>query len=462
MHKLVKYLKPYALNILFVVLLLLVQANADLALPSYMSDIVDNGIQGAGITDSIPEAMSNETYNMLLGVSNEDDIEVLQSSYRSSKASDIAYTERTENFNPNNDVYVLNDISVEEQSKVKDIFFTNIVERMSEDNQGLTDSMKDQVMGYFIKTEYEKLDIDIDSLQMKYLLQTGSKMLGIALLGMASAVVVVLLSARTAAGLGRDLRNKTFTKVLNFSNVEIDKFSISSLVNRSTNDIQQIQLFLVMFLRLVFYAPILGIGGVWKVLNTSSNMVWIIGVALLGITAVVLVIFSLAVPKFKQVQKLLDKIALIARESLTGIMEIRSFNNQEYQEGRFEKENRDLTKTTMFTGKLMGTMMPLMMFIMNLTTIGILWYGSHQIDLGYLEIGDMMAFIQYSMQIIMAFLLISMVSIMMPRSSVAAARITEILDTDYTICDSDNPVEFDSDTKGEIEFRDVSFRYPGA
>ncbi len=462
MHKLIKYMKPYALNILLVVLLLFVQANADLALPSYMSDIVDNGIQGSGIRDTVPKALTNETYNMLIGVSNREDAESIESSYKKTRALDISYTERTDKFNPDSEVYVLNDISESEKKKVERIFFTNIIEKMSEDTEGLSESMKEKVMGYFTKTEYEKLEIDIDSIQMKYLFKTGGKMLGIALLGMASAVVVVLLSARTAAGLGRDLRDKTFRKVMNFSNVEIDKFSIASLVNRSTNDIQQIQLFLVMFLRLVFYAPILGIGGVIKVLNTSSNMVWIVGVALLAISVVVLIIFSLAVPKFKKVQKLLDRIALIARESLTGMMVVRSFNNQKFQEERFEKENRELTGTTMFIGKLMGTMMPLMMFIMNITTIGIVWYGAQQIDLGNLEIGDMMAFIQYSMQIIMSFLLISMVSVMLPRSSVAATRVVEILETDYTICDSENPVEFDSSLKGNIEFRDVSFRYPGA
>lgn len=462
MHKLVKYMKPYIVNIIMIVILLFVQANADLALPGYMSDIVDIGISNSGIVDEVPRVISTDTYNSMIMVSDENEKDVIQKSYEKGKASEIEIIERTESFNNNEDVYILSSFGKTNSKDLKTIIEKNVIEKISPETAGLTSSMKEKANAFFIKSEYENLNINVDSIQMKYLLSTGLRMLGVAFAGMIATVIVVMLASRTAAGLGRDLRNKTFDKVLKFSNYEIDKFSIASLVNRSTNDIQQIQLFLVMFLRLIFYAPILGIGGLIKVSSTNVSMVWIIGVSLISITIIMLTIFGLAVPRFNLIQKFLDKIALVSRESLTGLLVIRAFNKEKFQEEKFDKANKDLTKTTMFVGRLMGMMMPTLMFIMNCTTILIVWYGSHQIDFGNLEIGDMMAFIQYSMQIIMAFLMISIVSVMLPRSSVAAKRIDEILSTELSINDISDSESFDSSLKGYIEFKNVSFRYPDA
>ncbi|MEL7597807.1 MAG: ABC transporter ATP-binding protein, partial [Clostridiaceae bacterium] len=253
-----------------------------------------------------------------------------------------------------------------------------------------------------------------------------------------------------------------FRKVTSFSNAEFDKFSTASLITRSTNDIQQVQTLMVMLLRIVFYAPILAIGGVIKVLNTDLSMGWIIAVAVMAVLTLVIVLFSLAIPKFKSVQKLVDKINLITRESLTGMLVIRAFNNQKYEENKFEKANQDLTKTNLFISRLMTLMMPLMMFIMNGITLLIIWVGAHQVDAGNMHVGNMMAFMQYTMQIIMAFLMISMVSIMLPRASVSAQRIAEILDTEVSISDLEESKKFSSDKKGYVEFKNVSFRYPGA
>lgn len=329
----------------------------------------------------------------------------------------------------------------------------------------MPESMIRQSSVIYIKSEYEAIGINTAKLQSRYIRRVGLIMIGIAFISMLATVLVSFLSARVSAGLGKILREEVFIKVTTFSNMEFDSFSTASLITRSTNDIQQVQMFMVMLLRMVFYAPILGIGGVIKALSTNTSMAWIIAVGVLAILTLVIVSFSIAIPKFKSVQKLIDRVNLIIRESLEGILVIRAFNNEKYQEDKFDKTNKDLTRTNLFISRLMSLMFPLMMLIMNSLMLLIIWVGAHQVDLGTIQVGDMMAFMQYTMQIIMSFLMISMVSIMFPRASVSAQRIIEVIEKDVAIKDPDNPKRLDETSsvrKGVVEFRNVYFKYPGA
>jgi ATP-binding cassette subfamily B protein len=334
--------------------------------------------------------------------------------------------------------------------------------KIDEKLKNMPESMITQSAVTFIQKDYKNIGVNTDKLQSNYILMAGFKMLLLALLSMVATVLVGMIAARVAAGLGRNLREKVFKKVTSFSNAEFDKFSTASLITRSTNDIQQVQMLMVMLLRIVFYAPILGIGGIIKVLNTDTSMGWIIAVAVMAILTLVIVLFSIAIPKFKSVQKLVDKINLITRESLIGMMVIRAFNTQKHEEERFEKANRALTRTNLIISRLMSGMMPMMILIMNVITVLIIWVGAHQIDAGNMQVGNMMAFMQYTMQIIMAFLMISMVSVMLPRASVSASRIAEVLDTEVIINDPKELKEFSPDKKGYVEFKNVYFKYPGA
>ncbi len=328
--------------------------------------------------------------------------------------------------------------------------------------ENLPNTMIDQAAISYVKNEYNNIGLNIDKMQTNYLLYTGGLMILIALLSMAATVTVGFIGARVAANLGKNLRSKVFSKVIGFSNAELDKFSTASLITRSTNDIQQIQMLMVMLLRVVFYAPILGIGGVIKVLNTETSMAWIIVVAVVAISAVVIVLFTVVMPRFKRVQKLVDRINLVTREILTGMMVIRAFSTERHEEKRFDKANNDLTKNNLFVNRTMALMMPTMMLIMNGITILIVWNGSHSIDAGTMQVGDMMAFIQYTMQIIMAFLMISMVSVMLPRATVSAGRIDEVLSTEYVVKDPVAPIKLEEDKKGFLKFNNVSFKYPNA
>lgn len=306
------------------------------------------------------------------------------------------------------------------------------------------------------------VDIGIAKGQMSVIYTEGIKMLLFVLLGVASAVAVSYLSAKTASGFSKSVRRKMFEKIVNFSNAEYDKFSTSSLITRTTNDIQQIEMLLTMLLRIVFYAPILGIGGVYRVIRTNASMGWIISVALAGIVVIIVVLFMIAVPKFQIVQKLVDKLNLTTREILNGIMVIRAFNTQKHEEERFDKVNTELTKVHLFINRIMAIMMPSMMFIMNGIIILIVWVGSHQINIGAMQVGSLMAFIQYSMQIIFSFLMISVIFIMVPRALVSAQRISEVLEIEPSIKDPEIPKTFKEDPKGYVEFKNVSFKYPGA
>jgi len=329
----------------------------------------------------------------------------------------------------------------------------------------MPESMIKQSSVIYIKSEYEAIGINTTRLQSRYILRVGLLMIGIALVSMLATVLVSFLSARVSAGLGKILREEVFIKVTTFSNMEFDSFSTASLITRSTNDIQQVQMFMVMLLRMVFYAPILGIGGVIKALSTNTSMAWIIAVGVLAILTLVIVSFSIAIPKFKSVQKLIDRVNLIIRESLVGTLVIRAFNNEKYQEDKFDKTNKDLTRTNLFISRLMSLMFPIMTLIMNGLMLLIIWVGAHQVDLGTIQVGDMMAFMQYTMQIIMSFLMISMVSIMFPRASVSAQRVIEVIEKDVAIKDPDNPKRLDETSfgrKGVVEFRNVYFKYPGA
>ena len=327
----------------------------------------------------------------------------------------------------------------------------------------MNDSILEQAAINAVKEEYKAIRIDTDKLQNRYIFMAGLQMLGIALISMASAVTIMLLSSRVAAKLGRTLRDKVFKKVISFSTKEFREFSTASLITRSTNDIQQIQGLIAMLFRVVVYAPIIGIGGFLRVLNNSdTSMAWIIGLAIVCIIGIVLILFIVAMPKFKKLQELIDKLNLVAREILTGLPVIRAFNTQKREEKRFDIANQDLMKANIFVNRAMSIMMPALMFIMNSIMLLIIWVGGHNVDKGIIQVGDMMAFIQYTMQIVMSFLMISMISIMLPRASISAKRINEVLETKPNIKDKKETKEFKADKKGLVEFKNVSFRYPDA
>ena len=337
-----------------------------------------------------------------------------------------------------------------------------LIEEMEKQMGDLPDTILDQAAVSYVGSAYEALGMDMDGIQIRYLLVTGGKMVALAFLGMAASVLVGFLASRVGAATGRDLRGNVFRKVVGFSNNEFDHFSTASLITRSTNDIQQIQLIIVMLLRIVLYAPILAIGGVIQVFQTNVSMSWIIGLAVLLIGLVILVLFLVAMPKFRILQTLVDKVNLVMREILTGLPVIRAFSTQEHEEERFDDANRMLTKTNLFVNRAMTFMMPVMMLIMNGVSVLIMWNGAHGIDEGQMQVGDMMAFIQYTMQIIMGFLMLCMLSIMLPRAAVAADRVEEVLSSRTVIHDPEQPKSFSGEKKGLLVFDHVSFKYPGA
>ncbi|SHK17712.1 ABC transporter ATP-binding protein [Hespellia stercorisuis] len=337
-----------------------------------------------------------------------------------------------------------------------------LVDKMSEQMDDMPDTIMEQAAISYVKTAYDHLGINMEKLQTNYILTTGAKMLALAFLGMLASVLVGLLASRVGASAGRDLRGQVFNKVVGFSNSEFDKFSTASLITRSTNDIQQIQLLTVMILRMVLYAPILAIGGVYRVFQTNVSMSWIIGLAVIIIVGVVAVLFTIVMPKFKILQNLVDKLNLVTREILTGLSVIRAFSTEKYEEERFDKANVNLTKTNLFVNRAMTFMMPVMMLVMNGVSVLIVWTGAHGIDEGQMQVGDMMAFIQYTMQIIMGFLMLCMISIMLPRAAVSASRVDEVLTSETIIHDPENAKKLPVSGKGVVKFDHVSFRYPGA
>ena len=513
MFKLIKYLKKSTMAILVIIALLVVQALCDLALPDYTSKIVNVGIQQGGVENAVPEVIrKSEMDKVLLFMSSEDKDKVLDNYELVEK--DNLTEEDTKNYSKlDEDIYKLNtkdEDKIEELNEILgkplltvsglendsdetkamqeqmmsnlppqmaqggnvDIFqvfsmmpeeqLKQVKDKIDEQFSEMPDSIISQAAVSYVKGEYEAIGIDMDKAQINYILVSGAKMLGIALLGAIASIIVGFIASKVAAKTSMELRSSIFKKVMSFSNSEMDKFSTASLITRSTNDIQQIQMVIVMLLRMVLYAPIIGIGGVIKVLNTNTSMTWIIGLAVAVILGIVITLFITVMPRFKILQKLVDKVNLVTREILTGLPVIRAFSTQKHEEERFDKANKDLTKTNLFVNRIMSGMMPLMMFVMNGVTLLIVWNGGKGIDAGTMQVGDMMAFIQYSMQIIMAFLMITMMSIMLPRASVSAVRVDEVLNTKLSINDSENPQKFDESKKGVVEFKNVSFKYPDA
>lgn len=520
MFKLIKYLKNSIVPIIMIVGLLIVQAVCDLSLPDYTSSIVNVGIQQGGVENVTPEVIrKSELEKLELFISEEDQIEI-KSNYilldKDSLTND-EYNKYVKEYPAleNEAIYKLTakkkdkgtieklngifakpmlvvqgfesdseeskamkaviiaqfppNMGIDENTDILEVFaqlpkeqLDAIMKDFDKKFEDLPNTMIDQAAIGYVKNEYSSIGMDTEKMQTNYLFYTGGLMVLIALLSMAATVAVGFIGARIAASLGRNLRSKVFSKVIGFSNTELDKFSTASLITRSTNDIQQIQMLMVMLLRVVFYAPILGIGGIIKVLNTETSMAWIIVVAVVAISAVVIVLFTVVMPRFKRVQKLVDRVNLVTREILTGMMVIRAFSTERHEEKRFDKANSDLTKNNLFVNRTMALMMPTMMLIMNAITILVVWNGSHSIDAGTMQVGDMMAFIQYTMQIIMAFLMISMVSVMLPRAAVSAGRIDEVLSTEYVVNDPEEPVKFVGANKGNLKFNNVSFKYPNA
>ena len=505
MRKLFQFLKPYAPRVLLILCVLVVQAYCDLSLPTYTSNIVNVGIQQSGIDEEIPENISEEEMNRLLLFVSEDDRQDIQDAYeKSSESFDYdgevltlkdsvksdnekldALTEEmklpmmlTAGFENGSDTTKQMEGQLKEQMSqvpgiekmsVFDIFGmmddtqrAAIVDKITEQMDKMPDSILDQAAISYVKSTYEQIGLDTGHMSTVYILKTGAKMLGLAALGMAASILACLMASRVGAKVGRGLRRDTFRKVIGFSNAEFDKFSTASLITRSTNDIQQIQLLTVMILRIVLYAPIMAIGGILKVSKTNVDMFWIIGLAVLLIVMVVAVLFIVVMPKFKIVQNMVDKLNLVSREILTGLPVIRAFHTEKHEEERFDKANKDLTKLNLFVNRAMTFMMPTMMLVMNGITVLIVWVGGHSINDGAMQVGDMMAFIQYAMQIIMSFLMICMISVMLPRAAVSAERVDEVLKSETKIHDPKEPKTLPKNGKGEVAFEHVSFHYPGA
>ena len=474
MKKLFGFLKPYALQVVVIICVLTVQAYCDLSLPAYTSDIVNVGIQQSGIDEKVPEALAGEDLNLILAfVPEEDRAEVAD-----------AYEESSDSYDYEGTVMALKEQVKEDDSQLEELsdqmrlpmvmamaaeesgINMNGAEGMTGEGSGqmedLPDSMVEQAVAAYIQSAYEKIGIDVGDISSRYILATGGKMLLLAGLGMAASILVGLMASRVGAGLGRSLRERVFRKVVGFSNGEFDKFSTASLITRSTNDIQQIQLLTVMILRMVLYAPIMAIGGIWNVFHTNVDMSWIIALAVVLIFLLVAVLFAVVMPKFRILQNLVDRLNLVSREILTGLSVIRAFGTEKHEEERFDDANKDLTRANLFVNRAMTFMMPTMMLIMNGISVLIVWVGGHSIDEGTMQVGDMMAFIQYTMQIIMAFLMICMISVMLPRAAVSAERVDGVLESHTLINDPGDPEKLPEESKGQVVFDHVSFRYPGA
>ena len=488
MIKLMKYLKKSAGYVALIIALLFLQAYCDLSLPDYTSKIVNIGIQQKGIEDGVPEKIRKTSMDGLELFMSQEDISQLET----------AYTEDGE-------LYVLKDIDKDTRASLNEILGkpmlmlggltmeneasgemlaqmgipegadpveavaqmpedarAQMTESMGKKFRDMPDSMITQAAVSYVQAEYEALGEDIDELQMKYIGEAGLKMILMALLIMAASISVVFLSAKVAASLGHDIRGDIYRKVIGFSSNEYNKFSTASLITRSTNDVQQVQMTMAMMFRIVLYAPIIGIGGVLRVLETDSSMTWILGVGVVLILVIIGLLFSIAMPRFTKLQTLIDRLNLVTREILTGIPVIRAFSREKHEEDRFEDANKVLTKTNLFVNRCMTFMMPSMMLIMNGISVLIVYNGSYAVDAGNMQVGDMMAFIQYAMQIIMAFLMITAMSIMLPRANVAAMRIVEILETENSLKEPEDPIHPSEEVKGTVEFDHVSFAYPDA
>lgn len=524
MLKIFKHLRNSSFIIFIIILLLAGQASCELSLPTYTSNIINIGIQQSGIENSVPEvirksemdklfiflsdknkntilnnykllnkdSLSEEEYNKykdsypalsdeeiyLLNTKDKDIIEkldnilgkpelivyglesddesakMIQQQMKNNMTSNMSISNANQNLE-NMDMFAMLQSMPKKQKN-------NLIKEMNNQLINLPDAMISQSAVSFVKNEYNEIGIDTGKLQTQYILTTGAKMIGITILGVVAAITVGFLASRVGASLGRTLRLKTFEKVMRFSSKEMTEFSTASLITRSTNDIQQIQQMTVMMLRMVFFAPFMAIGGIYKALSTNASMAWIIGVAVLGVVVIVGILFATVMPRFKKLQNLVDRLNLVTREILTGLPVIRAFSTERFEEKRFDGVNKDLTKVNMFVNRMMSCMIPAMMLVMNAISVLIVWVGAKNIDTGAMQVGDMMAFIQYTMQIVMSFLMISMISVMLPRAAVSANRINEVLEKDIIIKEDKNPQAFDESKKGLVEFKNVSFKYPDA
>ena len=515
MLRLLCFLKPYLASILIAIALLFVQANADLALPDYLSKIVNNGIQQGGIVDSVPSAIrASEMDKVAIFLSPADKTRVLND-YTLVDQTSADYAQYVAEYPQlaKESIYVLKSIDAAELSALNpimgkgllvvttlqqtladpakaaalgqgmgmdlskipagtDIFallptlpasvLAQITNTIDQKFSSLGESMINQMAVGAVKSEYAALGMDTMKIQTSYILNTGIMMLLLTLLSVVCTIIVGYLAARTAAGLGRDLRRNVFRKVESFSGTEFDKFSTASLITRSTNDVTQMQMVTFIFIRMIFYAPIIGIGGVIRAIGKSANMWWLIALAVIILLGLILIVFAISLPRFKRIQSLIDRLNLVTRENLSGMMVIRAFNMQPFEEDRFDKANKDLTSTMLFINRVMVVMMPVMMFIMNALSILIIWVGAHQVAAATMQVGDMIAFMQYAMQIMFAFLMLSMLFIVLPRASVSGDRIADVLETDIVIKDPAEPKHFPEPFQGTVEFRGVSFHYPGA
>lgn len=513
MLTILRNLKKSAVSLVFVIILLILQAYCDLSLPSYTSDIVNTGILQGGIASPVPEVIRASEMEKLLLYTVQNEKENLLSYYTFLDKEKVSQNERNTYIKKyplfeKENLYVRNGKDAKE---IKD-FFTELIfikygfenmQNTGQTNQNLSDlippeysavgasfdlilksmtdeskikllnsvkekisqipdTLKSQVAIAYVKAEYETIGLNVSQIQTRYILTVGAKMLGLALAAMAASILITLAASRIAAKLGRDLRYQVFRKVLSFSQSEMDHFSTASLITRSTNDIQQIQMMVILAVRIVVYSPILAAGGILKILNTNTTMTWTLGVGVGAVMVLVIVLMIITLPKFKIMQKLVDKINLVMREILSGLPVIRAFSNESYENERFDDVNKDLTKYSLFVGRVMAFLMPSLMLIMNLISILIIWVGADRINAGTMQAGDMMAFIQYTMQIIMSFLMITMVSLVLPRAAVSVNRINEVILEEIQIKDPTVEEAMDASKKGLLEFKNVSFRYPNA
>ncbi len=487
--QIIKNLKPYWRSVLIIVLLLIVQAYCDLALPDYTSKLIDTGIQNYGIEHCSPLQIPEKAYTVIKGFMDEDDAAVWEKYYEQSDDGIYYMTDDGKDHIDEIDqacmepmmmyYYPYTMVDSDEDNQLKQMLaasgmtldelppemWSQMGTQMKQMIDSMRDSMGDDMMMSSAitctRTCYDSMDYNYKDIQMSYLKRVGVEMILMTLLMVASAILTGLVAARVAAGVGCDLRESIFKRVISFSDAEINRFSTASLITRSTNDVQQIQMVTVMLLRMVLYAPVLAVGGIIKVVESGASMGWVIVVAVAGILVVLGVLMAIALPKFKIMQDLVDRVNLVSREILTGIPVIRAFGREKFEEERFDKANKDLTKTSLFVNRVMTFMMPVLMFIMYAVTILIEWVAAHRIDSGELQVGSMTAFITYTMMIIMSFLMIGMLSVMLPRAGVAADRIKEVIDTESTICDKPDCKKLEA-VKGVVRYEHVSFAYPGA
>lgn len=487
--QIIKNLKPYWKSVLIIVLLLIVQAYCDLALPDYTSKLIDTGIQNYGIDHCSPLQIPEKAYTIIKGFMDEDDVTVWEKYYEQSDDGIYRMTDDGKDHIDEIDqacmepmmmyYYPYTMVDSDEDNQLKQMLaasgmtldelppemWSQMGTQMKQMIDSMRDSMGDDMMMSSAitctRTCYDSMDYNYKDIQMSYLKRVGVEMILMTLLMVASAILTGLVAARVAAGVGCDLRESIFKRVISFSDAEINRFSTASLITRSTNDVQQIQMVTVMLLRMVLYAPVLAVGGIIKVVESGASMGWVIVVAVAGILVVLGVLMAIALPKFKIMQDLVDRVNLVSREILTGIPVIRAFGREKFEEERFDKANKDLTKTSLFVNRVMTFMMPVLMFIMYAVTILIEWVAAHRIDSGELQVGSMTAFITYTMMIIMSFLMIGMLSVMLPRAGVAADRIKEVIDTESTICDKPDCKKLEA-VKGVVRYEHVSFAYPGA